>query len=287
VRKDSSSENPITLNTIGIDDGYIDVLGIHLLAGRNFSKSYATDDDGLIITESAAKQFGYKKPQEAIGKQLVHDNVTFSIVGVVEDFHHQSLEKKAEPIVFQFNGTDYEADEYYIVKLKGTNLRQTIDDIQSKWNEAFNRNPFGFFFMDEFFNKQYQSDIQFGELFGTFSIIAIVIACVGLFALVAFMVHQRTKEIGIRKVLGASIRDIMFLLTKDFARLVLLANIIAWPLAWLLMNNWLKDFAYRININLWVFILAGFVTLISALITISFRSIKAALVNPVSSLRME
>ena len=174
-----------------------------------------------------------------------------------------------------------------MVKLNTTNVQQAVSHVQNIWMDTFKGNPFSFFFLDEYFNQQYNNEIQFGKLFGFFSLIAIVIACIGLVALVGFMIKQRTKEIGIRKVLGASVQDVLVLLTKEFIKLILLANLIAYPLGWLLMNNWLKDFAYRININWWIFFAAGLLAVIIALTTISFQAVKAAIANPVKSLRME
>lgn len=288
ARKNASeNKKPISLSSIGIDDAYLDILGMKILAGRNFSIQYKTDMSGLIITESAAHLLGFQKIQDAIGKQIWQDTATFTVVGVVNDFHQQSLQKKAEPVVFQFNGDDYTANEYYFIKLKTADVHRTIDFIQDTWNNVFAGNPFGFIFLDEYFNRQYKNDIQFGLFFGFFSLVAIAIACIGLVALVAFMIEQRIKEIGVRKILGADMSDIMLLLTKDFIKLVLLANLIAWPLGWLLMDNWLKDFAYRIHIHLLVFLLAGVTAVIITLVTISFQAIKAALRNPIKSLRTE
>ena len=286
-KKEMQNANIVSLNTIGIDDDYINVLGMTILAGRNFSKQYPTDENGLILTASAVQQLGYKTPTDAIEKQLLQGDVGYTIVGVTNDFHQQSLDKKAEPIAFQFNGNDYEADEYYLVKLNTTNVQQAVSHVQNVWMDTFKGNPFSFFFLDEYFNQQYNNEIQFGKLFGFFSLIAIVIACIGLVALVGFMIKQRTKEIGVRKVLGASVQDVLVLLTKEFIKLILLANLIAYPLGWLLMNNWLKDFAYRININWWIFFAAGLLAVIIALTTISFQAVKAAIANPVKSLRME
>jgi putative ABC transport system permease protein len=285
--KNSPVVNPIAVNTTAINEKYISTLGLHLLAGRNFSLAYKSDFDALILSESAARLLGFNNVREAIGQQLLSDNHTYSIVGVVSDFHQMSLQKKEEPAIFQFNSRDFREYEYYLVKIKTTELGTAIRQIQSAWNESFKGNPFDYYFLDEYFNRQYKSEIQFGILFGAFSFIAIVIACVGLFALVAFMIQQRTKEIGVRKVLGAGIRDLLLLLTKDFVRLVLLANLVAWPLGWYLMNNWLTDFSYRIYLNGWVFVCAALSTLLIALTTICVRAIKATMANPINSLRTE
>lgn len=282
-----SSTHSIPINTTVIDQDYIPTLGMTVLAGRNFSDAFKTDRRGLILTASAAKLLGFSHATEAIGKEFRADDGDYTVVGVVNDFHQLSLQQKAAPAAFQFNGGDLREYEYYLVKLKTNNIHQAVDRVQSVWAGSFKGNPFAFSFLDDYFNRQYQHDIQFGVLFGTFSFLAIIIACIGLVALVAFMIRQRTREIGIRKILGASVQEILFQLTKDFIKLVLLANLLAWPLGWFLMNNWLKDFAYRIHIHWSVFILAGFTAFAIALLTISFQALKAALTNPIESLRTD
>jgi putative ABC transport system permease protein len=282
----SGDEHPIPINSIEIDQDYLQALGIRTLAGRNFSLTYRTDENGLIVTRSAASLLGFKSPADAVGKAIFSGNTSYTIIGVVNDFHQLSLQKKITPTIFQYVN-DAREFEYYLVKVRTANIHQAIDHIQSSWNDAFKENPFGFAFLDEYFNRQYKNEVQFGILFGVFSIIAISIACIGLFALVAFMIGQRTKEIGLRKVLGAGIQDLMLLLTKDFIRLVLLANLIAWPLGWWLMNSWLKDFAYPIHISWFVFIAAGSTAVLIALVTVSFQAVRAALTNPIKSLRTE
>jgi putative ABC transport system permease protein len=285
--KNSTTEKPMDFNTIGVDEGYLPVLGMKILEGRNFSLKFKTDEDAVIITRSAARLLGFHRDQDAIGKQLMQNHIPFTIIGLIDEVHHQSLEKRVEPLILQFNANDYEADEYYLVKFKTAEVHQVTQRIESSWNDIFRGSPFSFSFLDEYFNRQYQNEFQFGILFGVFALIAIGIACMGLFTLVAFMVKQRVKEIGVRKVLGASLPDIIILLTRDFIQLVILANLIAWPLGWLLMNNWLKDFAYRISASWVVFLLAGLAAILIALLTISYQSIKAAIANPIQSLRSE
>jgi putative ABC transport system permease protein len=283
----SRDNKPVAFKTMGIDDDFVHALNMGVIAGRNFSKQFKTDYNTLMVTQSAAELLGFKNPQDIIGKQLEQNNNVYAVVGVVNDFHQVSLETKAEPIVFGYNGSDFEANEFYLVKLKTTNISQTITHVQSTWADVFNNNPFGFFFLDAFFNQQYKNDVQFGLLFGVFSLIAIIIACIGLFALTAFMIEQRRKEIGVRKVLGAGIHNLAMLLTSEFIRLILVSNIIAWPLGWLMLHAWLMDFAYRINIQLWVFALAGAAALVVALLAIGYQAVKAAIANPIKSLRME
>ena len=285
--KNSESVTPMPFNSPDINEDYLSVLGMKLLAGRNFSLSYPTDQRGLILTESAGRMLGFKTPEEAVGGQVMSDGNVYTILGVTNDFHQLSLQKQMQPEVFQTNARDLREYEYYLIKIRTGDIPQAIAAVESAWNDNFKENPFGYYFLDDYFDRQYKSEVQFGIIFGAFSIIAITIACIGLIALVAFMIEQRTKELGVRKVLGAGMQDIIVLLTRDFVWLVFLANIIAWPLGWLLMNNWLKDFAYRIHIGWVVFIGAGAAAFIIALTTISIQAIKAALTNPIKSLRTE
>ncbi|HEY8970154.1 MAG TPA: FtsX-like permease family protein, partial [Puia sp.] len=270
-----------------INEEYIPTLGFHMLAGRNFSMDFKTDNKGVILTESAIRLLGFPSPGDAVGKELHSDDGEYTIIGVVNDFHQLSLQQQETPSAFQFGGRDLREFEYYLVKLKTARMDQTIAHIQTAWSNSFKDNPFEYSFLDETFNRQYKSEIQFGVIFGIFSFLAIFIACTGLLALVAFMVRQRTKEIGVRKVLGARVQDIVLLLTKDFIRLVIMANFIAWPLGWWLMNSWLKDFAYRIQIHWLVFVLSGIIALTIALVTIGIQAMRAALSNPVHSLRAD
>ena len=285
--KNSGNVTPMPFNSPDINEDYLSVLGMKLLAGRNFSLSYPTDQRGLILTESAGRMLGFATPKEAIGRQVISDGNLFTVLGVTNDFHQLSLQKQMQPEVFQTNARDLREYEYYLIKIRTGDIPRAIAAVERAWNDNFKENPFDYYFLDDYFDRQYKSEVQFGIIFGAFSIIAITIACIGLIALVAFMIEQRTKELGVRKILGAGMQDIIVLLTRDFVWLVFLANIIAWPLGWLLMNNWLKDFAYRIHIGWVVFIGAGAAAFIIALTTISIQAIKAALTNPIKSLRTE
>jgi putative ABC transport system permease protein len=180
-----------------------------------------------------------------------------------------------------------EINNYYSVKFETGNVHQTVASVEKAWNNFFPQNPFSYYFLDDSYNEQYKADDQFGKVFGLFSVLAIIIACFGLFSLSAFNVLQRTKEIGIRKVLGAPVSNIIYVLAKDFILLVIVAFFIAVTVTWFVMNNWLHDFAYRISINWWIFLIAGITAVLIALLTISFQSIKAAIANPVKSLRTE
>jgi putative ABC transport system permease protein len=209
---------------------------------------------------------------------------TLHIIGVVPNFHQQGLQKAVDPMLILLRPA---VRSYYSVKISTDHVQQTIAGIEKTWNRYFPEDPFNYFFLDESFNEQYKSDMRFGEVFGLFATLAILIACFGLLGLSAYNVLQRTKEIGIRKVLGATERSLVFLLSREFLYLVLLSLVIAIPVTWLVMHNWLQDFAYRIAIEWWVFLLGGALALLIALTTVGFQALRAATTNPVKSLRTE
>jgi putative ABC transport system permease protein len=254
-----------------------------LLAGRNFSKDFKTDEKAAILNDRALAQFGFKDPKDAIGKKIASGD-TLTVIGVVQSFHHLGLQKPIDPqlITLRLN-----AHEAYSLKLQTSDLQGTITNVKTLWSRCFPKDPFNYYFLDDEFNAQYQSDQRFGEMFTLFASLAILIACFGLVGLSAYNILQRTKEVGIRKVLGASVQNVVFILSKDFLVLVILSFIIAAPVSWLIMHNWLQDFAYRITISWWVFGIAGILALLIALSTISYQAIRAAIANPVKSLRSE
>jgi putative ABC transport system permease protein len=274
----------IITGTYYIDEHYIPTLGMQMAAGRNFSKEFLSDSTAVILNEEAVKLFGFKEPlKETLYGTNNDQPAPFRIVGVVKDFNFSTMHNKVGPLVMQMAnsmGT-------IAVRLNTSNIPAVISNIESNWKRAVPGEPFLYSFMDADFNNMYKAEQQTGKLFMTFAIIAILIGCLGLFGLVTYAAEQRTKEIGVRKVLGASIGSIVTMLSRDFARLVLIASIIAFPLAWWAMNQWLQDFAYRVSIAWWVFALAGIAAILIALITVSFQAIKAALANPVKSLRSE
>ncbi len=277
----------IHLSAIGND--YIETLGIKLVSGRSFSKEFTTDSAGIILNEAAIKKLGYE-PQTAIGKKIQYSFGNFQgamhIVGVVKDFNFESLHTEIKPHGFTSDmfGNKY---GYLIASLATGNYSRSISDIEKVWTKLNPSVPFVYSFLDQDFQRNYEKEQRTSQIVVYFTIIAIFIACLGLFGLSAFAAEQRTKEIGIRKVLGASIADVTSLLSKDFIRLILMAIVIALPLAWYAMNQWLQDFAYRITISWWMFVLAGLLAVVVAIVTISFQAIKAAIANPVKSLRTE
>jgi putative ABC transport system permease protein len=265
-----------------VDYYFPDAMDIKIVAGRTFNPDMATDTAACIINQSAAAKLGWDDP---IGKVLSYGGFDDRrIVGVVEDFSFRSLHYEVEPIVLM---TTKRALANLAIRLKPGKLDDQLAKLQATWKEFAPQAPMEFSFLDQDFQQLYEKEMRMGQVFGIFSLLAVFIACLGLFGLAAFLTEQRTKEIGIRKILGASVTGLVALLSRDFLRLVLIALLIASPLAWYLMNGWLEDFAYRIDIQWWVFVLAGLLAVGIAFLTVSFQSIKAAMANPVDSLRSE
>jgi putative ABC transport system permease protein len=272
---------------INTDDGFIPTFGMKMAAGRNFSKAYATDSSNFIINASAAKILGWNTPDNAIDKEIAYGGKNGKIIGVVNDFHFESMHQKIIPLLMRMPSLTNNNYNRLSIKIDGAHMQQGINAIERSWKKIQPEVPFGYGFIDERFQELYHTEQQQGSLFTIFSFIAIFIACLGLFGLSAFTITQRVKEIGVRKVLGASISQIVTELSKDFLKLVFIASVIALPVAWYAMNKWLLDFAFRISIQWWVFVMAGIIAVVIAFVTISFQSIKAATANPVKSLRSE
>jgi putative ABC transport system permease protein len=264
-----------------IDDTYLKTMGMKLVEGRNFSYSMAADTQGsVIINQTLAKKLNLKNP---IGKRITNGYGKYTVVGVVEDFNYESMRSHIEPIVLNFGLST----SIVSVKVGGTDMKNTLANITTVWKKYSPDQPIRYTFLDEQFANMYADVQRTGSIFTSFAVLAIIIACLGLFALSAFMAEQRSKEIGIRKVLGATVSNITALLSYDFVKLVLIAILIASPIAWYGMNKWLQDFAYRIPISWWIFVLSGLLAIAIALFTVSFQSVKAALMNPVKSLKSE
>ena len=270
-----------------MDYDFIDVFKMKLIAGRLFSKDYVQDPDtSAIITESAVRLLGYAKPEDALGQTVVVPRFEWSaiVVGVVNDYHQVSLKEALEPTIF-YCSPNY--GEFYSLRLNTNDLPKTIAHIRQSWEKAFPGNPFEYFFLDDYFNQQYSNERKFGWLFSSFSVLAILVGCLGLFGLSAYTAHQRTKEIGIRKVLGSSESAIFILLSKDYLALILISIIIATPLVWYFMRDWINNFSYHITISPVVFVAAGLAVMFVALLTVSFQTVKASRTNPVDTLRYE
>jgi putative ABC transport system permease protein len=278
------NQGAVTLYNMGIDYDFIPAYGLEMKTGRNFSKEYKTDEKAVLLNEKAVRLLGFENSGKALNEYIYTGRDTAKIVGIVTDYHHQGLQKAIDPMIFRLRPNQRNA---YSVKITTGNLQQTILAIEKIWNKHFPADPFNYYFLDESFDSQYKTDRQFGKIFGLFSFLAILIACFGLLGLSAFNVLQRTKEIGVRKILGASVPNILFILSRDFLKLVFISFILAIPFTWWIMHNWLQDFAYRIEIPWWVFVLAGCTAFVIALATIIFQAMKAAVSSPAISLRAE
>ncbi len=280
-------ENAQSMDFLYVDQDFIPEYKIKMAAGRNFQKEITTDTyDSFIINETASQAFGFKSAEEALGKQIYEGgsgNVA-PIIGVTTDFHFKGLQTRVEPLVMQLRPDMF---RYLSLTLNTDNFKDTLSFIEKRWDELQLGDVFSYFFLDEDFNRQYSSEEKIGQMFGAFTLIAIFISCLGLAGLVSFSAEQRTKEIGIRKVLGASVPNILVLLSKEFMILVLLSNLIAWPIAYFSMQKWLQNFAYQTHLGLGIFFSSGMLALGISLITVSYQSIKTATANPADSLQYE
>ncbi|HUR12193.1 MAG TPA: ABC transporter permease [Flavitalea sp.] len=283
-RPGNENQNSVTLYHLGIDYDFIPSYDLKVLAGRNFSAAFPSDKKAVLLNHKAVTLLGFKSPEEAITQTITRGRDTMQVAGVVSDYHHQGLQKIIDPMIFLLTP---DTRNYYSVKITSADLKSTIGAVEKVWKKYFPADPVDYSFLDETFNNQYQSDVLFGKVFGIFSFLAIIIACFGLLGLSAYNVLQRSKEIGIRKVLGASVQNILVLLSKDFVLLILVALLLSIPVGWYIMHQWLQDFAFRITIGWWVFGIAGGLALLIALLTICLQALKAAVDNPVKSLRSE
>ncbi|MGB2763215.1 MAG: ABC transporter permease [Candidatus Aminicenantaceae bacterium] len=270
------------MRAVFINLDYFKTFGMEVIEGRSYSKEFSTDaTESIIVNEEAVKAMGMESP---IGKRLSLGEDNFKIIGVVKNYHFRSLRQKIDPLILIY---DTESSWILFAKLKSENIPKTIGYIENIWKKFTPGYPFNYRFLDEALDRLYRSEQRIGTLFKYFSGLAILISCLGLLGLASFMAERRTKEIGIRKVLGASVSNIILLLSKEFTKWVIVANIIAWPVGYFAIKKWLQSYAYATNIVLWSFILSGVVALLIALVTVSYQSIKAALANPVDSLRYE
>lgn len=268
-----------------VDYDYIPTFGMEIVAGRNFSREMGTDpEQAFILNETAVKRIGWKSPEEAIGKGFGYGQRKGQIIGVVKDFHFESLHQEISPIVMHLSKSDL---AQISVRIAPENIPQSMAFLKDIWAEMRPNYPFSYYFIDENFDQLYRSEEKLRKIFSYFAFLSVLIGCLGLFGLASYSAERRTKEIGIRKVLGASVSGITFLLSKEFTKWVLLANVIAWPAAYLIMSRWLQNFAYRTGIGIATFLLAGSIAWAIAFLTVSYQAIKASIADPVSALKYE
>ncbi|MBO0342017.1 ABC transporter permease [Flagellimonas profundi] len=286
-KEDRSQEKAINMQQWRVDEDYIATIGLNLVSGRNFDTSrYSSDSTGIIINEKAVSILG-KTPETVLGQQFLdnfNEETLITVIGVVKDFNFESLRDEVEALALFYGG---EQASNLAIKLNQGDVTRTIGDIENIWMDIAPTQPFEYYFMDDSFNTSYEAEQRLGQIFMIFTVLSIIIACLGLFGLAAFNAQKRVKEIGVRKVLGAGVGQIVLRLSMDFLKLVGLSVIIALPLGWYAMDRWLQDFSYRIDIPWWVFALSALMAVGVALLTVSYQSIKAAIVNPVKSLRTE
>ena len=271
------------VTNVALDYEHVPQYGIKVIAGRNFDRQYPGDNKRLMINESLSVELGFKEPKQSIGERVAIGNDTLEIVGVLADYHQMSLKAKVIPVAFRLRP----ADAFYSIKLDTENYRDVVEAIQGPWKTFFPGNPLDYFFLDQFFNRQYERDTRFGQVFTIFTMLAIFVASLGLLGLASFVASQRTREIGIRKVLGSSVSGIILLLSSGLIRPVLIAIVIACPLGWWVMNQWLQAFPYRTTIETWTFAVSGILVVFIAFISVSSQALKAAMTKPAETLKYE
>ncbi|MCJ7679444.1 MAG: ABC transporter permease, partial [Candidatus Aminicenantes bacterium] len=283
---EGDARSALAVQTWSVDEDYIDTLGMSLVDGRNFSKTFSTDGSAVIINRKAALDFGWDQP---LGKKLTEivdvqgDKMDYTVIGVVEDFHYESLRENIGPLVLFLKNSN----THIAFRILAGNAGKAVSKMEDQWRAFLPGQPFEYFFLDSRFGSLYRMERRFGEIIGIFALLSVFIGCLGLFGLASYSADRRTKEIGIRKVLGAGVPEIIRLLLKEFIVLVGLATLIAWPIAYVIMEGWLRDFSYRTSIGLWIFIGAGAAAFGVTFLTVGFQALKAAFADPIKSLRYE
>ncbi len=271
---------------LNVDEDFIPTMGMEIIAGRNFSKEFGADQKtSVVINETAAKEFGWENP---VGKKIGGYRGIKTVIGVVRDYHQLPVSQEIKPLYIRYDPEDvYNPFRMLSLRIAPGNVGRTIQFIETKWNEIYTNYPFDYFFLDESFDEQFREIERIRKLISYFAGLAIFIASLGLYGLTSFIVEQRTKEIGIRKVLGATTSGIVYMISRELTKMVIIANAIAWPVAYLVMRNWLAAFPYRENMTVVTFIFSGIIVLSIGLATVSYQSFKAGLTNPVDSLKYE
>ncbi len=275
-----------------VDDQYVDTYKMEIIQGRNFSKDFPSDkEQSIIINEAAVRKLGWQDDPtsqkiERFSGQNLSTRRVYNVVGVINDYHFQSLHEEIQPMMLYYTNP-YGNFSILSVRVRPENIQETIGFLETTWKQFDTQYPFEYTFVDDQYDSLYRTEVRLGKLFSYFTTLAILIGCLGLFGLTSFTTEQRTKEIGIRKVLGASINGIIYMLVRDFTKWVFIAVIVAWPIGYLVMNKWLNNFAYRANLGVWIFLTSALLALVISIVTVSYQSIKAALANPAKSIRTE
>ncbi len=286
IPENGDVNKPLEMVVTSIDENFIKTYGAKIIRGRNFSLSHISDKTGaVILNESAARKLGWT---DAVGKRIryIQDNYSLTVIGVMKDINISSLQNTVQPMVFRYTGADYEK-HFVSLRLDPTNVSGEIKILKNEWKSVFPDSPFSYFFVSDKYYESYKSERNLAEIIIVFSSLAVLLACLGLFGLASLKVTQRTKEIGVRKVLGATVNNIIGMLTKEFLLMILAADLLSVPLSYIIMNRWLQEFAYRTYIGINIFVITTAVTLLIAFLTLSGQAVKAATANPVKSLRYE
>jgi putative ABC transport system permease protein len=278
------SEHRYNSRIIAVGYNFLETFGLPLTAGRNFDPSIENDQRSMLLNEEACKMFGFQQSADALGKYVFIGSKKCEVIGVVKNYHYVSLQNKLQPILY-FPGST--TNPKYAVKISGENISTTIAFLEKEWKRAYAGNVFRYYFLDDFFDHQYTTDRKLGLLVGSITSIAIIISCLGLFGLSLYAVLRRTKEIGIRKVLGASVHDVVILLSNDLGKIIIAGSVIGVPLAYYIVQLWLQRYTYKIPVDLWLFIIPLLSIIILATVTISYQTVRAARKNPVDSLKYE
>jgi putative ABC transport system permease protein len=272
---------------VGIDYDYIPLFNLKMAAGRNFSHDFPSDSSALILNETASLWLGFTSPAAAIGQQVDYWGKMYTVVGVLKDYHQQSVKQAFEPHIFRFMPTGRDVRGLFVLKMNTKNTSQNLAEIKKQFDEFFPGNPFEFYFLDEYYNRQYRSDELFGTVFAIFSFLAIFVTSLGILGLSSFMVARRTKEIAIRKVMGADVPGIALFLAKDFLLLIIISFVIALPATYFGIEHWLESFAMRMSLSAGLFLLPLLLVMLITTLTIGLHVTKAALNNPVDGIRDE
>ena len=269
---------------VSCDADYMDMFELELVAGRMFDRNFGLEQSNVVFNQSALRRIGINSPEEILDEQIFFWGDTFNIVGVVKDYRQESPKTAYDALIFRYRENP---GEFYSLKLHANNYQEALERIEAHWRSVYGTKPFDYFFLDDYYNEQYKSELQFGSIFGWFSGLAIFVACLGLFGLTSFMTKLRIKEVSIRKVLGASVNNLWLLLTRDFLKLIMLAIVIALPLTWYLLDQWLDNFANRLSLSWWLFLVPACLLVVVATGTVSFHTVFTANVNPASTLKDE
>ena len=286
-RMDQEREDAVSFFGSSMDYEFQNLMDMELLAGRTFSRDFVKDaDTAIVINKAGMLALGYAEPEELVGSYVSIDQWNWKpqVIGIIDDFHNESMKESIQPIAFFLQEYHH---EYLMVKMSTSNISATIDIVENQWNQSFAGNPFEYFFLDDYFNNYYEAEKSFRDLFLIFTVLAILIGCLGLFGLSSYIAIQRTKEIGIRKVLGSSIPGILRLIFGDFLVLIGIANLIAWPLSWYFLSRWLENYPYHVEMNWFFFVVATVIVIIIAFLTISYNTLKTARLNPAKILKYE